>query len=381
MKLGNGTLDAFFGKEGIQAGDLYRLPHPKRHTLIELTSRKLMGYPMDDLAFGHGAAARLDSYAAQYAPALELLARLDSAPELTARGDIAALSGPFARAGDIGQTLINLNIRRFRLGCLRIFEITPWLAERLMHTDIDMSVPLSMLRLPYPSVFLYLPHPPANWPFYVYHPDTGAHPLEGVYLADHELPETGYLRTHALAPSGATRMMEVIAIGAPKRETDVLDDAFHSSMLYATPEGNAQPLTEWLESRREALARTLPPEACEQDLATMLFVAKVLLYIGSARSVLREERMATSVKRQGKKAAKEQRRNLRSYDKIVVGPTAVASPSPSNGGGHARVAAHWRRGHFRQQAVGVGRSERRLTWIEPTFVGLGTGHAKEYSVG
>ncbi len=31
--------------------------------------------------------------------------------------------------------------------------------------------------------------------------------------------------------------------------------------------------------------------------------------------------------------------------------------------------AHWRRGHWRRQAVGVGKAERRLIWIKPTIVG------------
>lgn len=33
------------------------------------------------------------------------------------------------------------------------------------------------------------------------------------------------------------------------------------------------------------------------------------------------------------------------------------------------VRPHWRRGHFRMQSYGPRRSERRVIWIEPTFVG------------
>lgn len=33
------------------------------------------------------------------------------------------------------------------------------------------------------------------------------------------------------------------------------------------------------------------------------------------------------------------------------------------------VRLHWRRGHFRQQAVGVGRTQRKVIWIEPMMVG------------
>lgn len=45
-----------------------------------------------------------------------------------------------------------------------------------------------------------------------------------------------------------------------------------------------------------------------------------------------------------------------------------ADPSAPSG---ATVASHWRRGHWRQQAIGVGRADRRLTWIRPVLVKAG----------
>jgi hypothetical protein len=43
--------------------------------------------------------------------------------------------------------------------------------------------------------------------------------------------------------------------------------------------------------------------------------------------------------------------------------------SDFQGGTHSSPCIHWRRGHWRQQAVGVGRSLRRNMWIEPMLVG------------
>jgi hypothetical protein len=37
-------------------------------------------------------------------------------------------------------------------------------------------------------------------------------------------------------------------------------------------------------------------------------------------------------------------------------------------GTHASPRMHWRRGHFRQQAFGVQRSERKVIWLEPCLV-------------
>lgn len=44
----------------------------------------------------------------------------------------------------------------------------------------------------------------------------------------------------------------------------------------------------------------------------------------------------------------------------------------SLGGTHASPRLHWRRGHFRNQAVGAGRKLREQRWIEPMLVGAET---------
>lgn len=43
----------------------------------------------------------------------------------------------------------------------------------------------------------------------------------------------------------------------------------------------------------------------------------------------------------------------------------------SSGGHHASPEIHWRRAHWRNQAVGPGRKERKLTWIEMQLIGGG----------
>ena len=48
-----------------------------------------------------------------------------------------------------------------------------------------------------------------------------------------------------------------------------------------------------------------------------------------------------------------------------------SSPSIDLGGTHASPSAHWRRGHWREAAVGVGRNEKRWTWVRPAFVNPG----------
>jgi len=45
--------------------------------------------------------------------------------------------------------------------------------------------------------------------------------------------------------------------------------------------------------------------------------------------------------------------------------------SERESGTHASPRMHWRRGHFRQQAHGPQRRERKTIWIEPMLIGAG----------
>jgi hypothetical protein len=51
--------------------------------------------------------------------------------------------------------------------------------------------------------------------------------------------------------------------------------------------------------------------------------------------------------------------------KDFVRPKAVNKPQ---GGHHASPQTHWRRGHWRNQAIGEGRQKRSLVWIRPTLI-------------
>ena len=60
----------------------------------------------------------------------------------------------------------------------------------------------------------------------------------------------------------------------------------------------------------------------------------------------------------------------------------VTSPAPSESGTGGNRSTHWRRGHWRRQAVGPARAERKLTWIRPILVNAhqGEGPTKTHIV-
>lgn len=54
------------------------------------------------------------------------------------------------------------------------------------------------------------------------------------------------------------------------------------------------------------------------------------------------------------------------------GKFAADQRKRDQGGTHASPRLHWRRGHYRMQAYGVGLKERKQLWIEPVIVGAQT---------
>lgn len=57
------------------------------------------------------------------------------------------------------------------------------------------------------------------------------------------------------------------------------------------------------------------------------------------------------------------------HPRYLALPKAVKSDRTSSPHGtHASPHAHWRRGHWRNQVVGTGRSERKLIWVQPIYV-------------
>lgn len=115
-------------------------------------------------------------------------------------------------------------------------------------------------------------------------------------------------------------------------------------------------------------------EAQESHLlkALVFHVAKILLYLQSEHAETsdvheRSDVLARLTRAGTKKQAKMERKIGRCFDRIVVGPKQQVSPKPLlNSGG--QVAPHWRRGHFRHQAHGPERSQRKLLWIKPILV-------------
>jgi hypothetical protein len=144
---------------------------------------------------------------------------------------------------------------------------------------------------------------------------------------------------------------------------DTSDFAAKLEAAYGTLLTKAGPYTDVINAERRL----------EKD--ALLLACKVLLYVGlkNARLVERPQRsMLLSQARQAKGREKDKlwTRAQNVVDYIDVGPEeALPELLPSAGGQSDKaMRPHWRRGYYRGQAFGPGRSERRTVWIEPVLV-------------
>ena len=71
--------------------------------------------------------------------------------------------------------------------------------------------------------------------------------------------------------------------------------------------------------------------------------------------------------REGRGRKKDQK-ELWSPSILDISERVSVSDDPDGDGGKG-VRLHWRRGHFRRQAYGTGRAQRRMVWIKPHKVG------------
>ncbi len=106
----------------------------------------------------------------------------------------------------------------------------------------------------------------------------------------------------------------------------------------------------WLamRGREESEERLIWPDDAPSELVDML---------SSPRPALRQNSRSELTKR--------------GFSQIALCDLAVSQP-PRNSSTHPSgigVAPHWRRGHWRRQPCGSDRTEIRLQWIKPTFVG------------
>lgn len=332
--------------------DLLRLPHPKRMELAGML------------------AVWEELFAADLGPLKEALLDLDRPLEFVIKGmsqrpDFAAIVEGLGYAPgntNFGVLEAALTSLRYAYAGGRLFQTRDDLDARLRQTDIGDQAPCKYLRLPYPVMFLEFGESRST-PLTISHDDSGAHVLEGVYLSEHRL-------------GSDARMLYFLFCGSPLGKRNLLDDVTRSFALPIDREEDPleTALAAMVDHYRGLKHQQRTPEYQVQECVEAIYhAAKVLLYLNSHHPVTenRPEYSELQQRLQRVKAgkrAKLERKAHRAYDRVVIGPRSTESPAESSSH-HRTVETHWRRGHYRLQAHGPRRVDRKLIWIEPTLIG------------
>ena len=248
---------------------------------------------------------------------------------------------------------------RFRLCGGVLFESRATLDDALDQTDIGADIPALYFKLPYPLIYIRLGEGLRGFrvPFPTKLNGSDGF-VDGAYLREEHIADGG--RTiHLMATirfpdsarpfSSAYNIMSILIRDEAVTVDHLLDQLF------------------W----REQLAAN---ENAVAFLKALVFhLAKILLYLRSDRAEQqpvneRAEALARYKAAGLKKQAKMGRKVTRAYDRIILGQFGKETQRPHTTQSKSDLAAHWRRGHFRNQAHGQSLSLRKLIWVKPVLV-------------
>ena len=227
----------------------------------------------------------------------------------------------------------------------------------LTHADLDDSLPLGLLSLPFPAQYLKLERTTAEQ-FTTPEDKASQCWVDGVFCFICTTPTPG-------KADGIESAIEFVVVYNNNEEE------VGTHMLRGPLMSKEQTLAEWVDAILIAQNGARAPQ--DDALVRLLnYVVKVFLYLGlkDARKEVGNE-YSNAVQRLAalgpKKQAKVRRRLDALYDRITVGPASLAKSAETDSG-TLHIAPHWRRGHFRLQPCGPSRSNRKLIFVSPILV-------------
>jgi hypothetical protein len=247
---------------------------------------------------------------------------------------------------------------KYHLAKGTVIEATPALETLLTNSDMDLSLPMSMVAPPYPAQYLRF----------------GEAVMQYLKVPDSEIADRFFdgvfcfftpPSPHSLGgPTSWT--LELVFIS--KRHDRC---GGHVALIGATDRGDT-PVGAWLEGVLEPVAHEPLDDYIRPMHAAVSYVVKLFLYMGLRQARAIEHREYDEALRRAaglgeRKRGKLLQRSASLYNGILVGPEPAPSATVGHGGGGG-VAPHWRRGHFRMQPYGPGKQERKLIFVAPILI-------------
>lgn len=249
--------------------------------------------------------------------------------------------------------------------------------KNLSQTDISLNVPVSQARPPYPLVYLafddFKDQPQLKAAVNGHGVDAD---LEGAYVS--------------WSGDAAEASISVVLIGKPAGGAQLTDSPWVYLQLpskadeveYSFGHALAGCLKAW---DQKADVNILSAPLTEQDIqqaasseiyAPLMLVMRCLYFLNwSAQSIeLRpdlDKALTSALKTKGGHSRqKALRQAYRQSNQIIIRGKDFGLDDDHDSEGNSLISksVHWRRGHFRNAAVGPGRQEAKVVWVRPTLV-------------
>lgn len=238
-----------------------------------------------------------------------------------------------------------------------IIEATPALETLLLNSDMDLDLPMKMVAPPYSAQYLR------------FGPEAARH----LKAPDSDLPDRLFDGVFCFFTPPSNRYGDGIQWTLELIFISQRQDCFSGQVtLLGDTKRDDQPLGKWLNRVLDTAKGRSVETFYKRMYAAVSYVVKVFLYMAlrQARSVEHREYDEAMRRIAGlgvKKRARLLQRVESLYNGIRVGPDELLQESATHEGGDT-VAPNWRRGHFRMQACGAGKRERKLIFVAPMLI-------------
>ncbi len=246
-----------------------------------------------------------------------------------------------------------------------ILRPTDALETLLAHTDMDASLPTSLFQPPHPALYV---HFGSQWRQQIHGLMGPSLALSGARLDEIAIHGCYVIQSKHYCTScqrnnrniGLYLLVEYLSEPRHYQLVGGADKTLHDE---------DEPLTDTLVKKLDYSDSVPGGIFGEWPSVLVDLLAKLFLYMGSegAQKATHTDYSQLQQRLQqvaAKKQAKLQQRLQRSYDWTDIGPATLSTGMEQSGD----MAAHWRRGHLRQQAHGPQFSQRKVIFIAPTIV-------------
>lgn len=260
-------------------------------------------------------------------------------------------------AYSIGNMLVDLKVPTYFLA--------PDVLEALLATDAPLDITLAELKMPTPAFLLCLPfivrdYCPSGFTIYSI--------AVGLMQPGHRITPTYQVMGRPARQFDVANTQPTFMVHALAGEPDglIVDHNFQLPINHALAElskedFNYYPLTPGFENKYSA-----QDYAMQRLLASI--VLQVLLLFNAEPKAFEEKKLLTPPVRHTHGGKVSTTPGV--WDPNFIGRNYKRVATAPKGGTHATPSTHVRRAHWHTYWVGKGRTERKLNWVQWTFVNL-----------